>query len=79
MSLNEIFENNIIKILKGLAISGVITLILLLGYAILLTYTNMSENTMVPAIILITSVSILARKLYSVQVQLRKMVLLMVE
>ena len=62
--MKDILGSNFIKIIKGIAISGVITLVLLLIYAIVLTYTNVGESTMVPAIILITSVSILARKFY---------------
>jgi len=49
------------KIVKGITISGIVTLVLLFIYAILLTYTKIDENTIVPGIMLITAVSILAR------------------
>lgn len=53
-----------VKILKGLIISIIITFILLFLFALVLTYTNTSENTIGPVIIAITGVSILARKFY---------------
>ena len=52
-------EKNSIKILKGTIISIILSIILLTIYAILLSYTNISENTMVPVIITITWISIL--------------------
>ena len=58
--MKDILEKSSLKILKGIGISWVITFILLFIYAILLTYTKIEENTMVPVIILITAVSILA-------------------
>ncbi len=63
--MNDILSSNFIKILKGIAISCVITLILLFIYAVILTYTKIGENTMAPVILLITAVSILARKFNS--------------
>ena len=51
---------SLIKISKGIIIACIITIILMLIYAGLLTYTDISENTMVPVIIAITAVSILA-------------------
>ena len=71
--MKEVLVGNSMRIVKGIVISCIITLVLLLIYAILLTYTNIEESTMAPVIILITAVSILARKFYTVQVQLRKM------
>jgi len=56
-------SSNAVKILKGLLISAAITLVLLFIFAILLTYTNLGENTIGPVIIGITGISILARKL----------------
>lgn len=53
-----------VKILKGLVISIIITFILLFIFALVLTYTNISENTIGPVVIAITGVSILARKFY---------------
>ena len=52
-------EKNSIKILKGTIISIILSIILLTIYAILLSYTSISENTMVPVIITITGISIL--------------------
>ncbi len=53
-------SNNVIKVLKGIIISCIITFVLLFIYAIVLTYTNLGENTIGPVIIAITGVSILA-------------------
>lgn len=52
-------EKNSIKIIKGSVIAIILSLILLTIYAILLSYTTISENTMVPVIITITGISIL--------------------
>ena len=57
-------SSNAVKILKGLLISATITLVLLFIFAVLLTYTNLSENTIGPVIIAISGISILARKLH---------------
>lgn len=51
--------NIIVRILKGSAISLLITLVLLTIFATLLTYTNINENTMPTVIIVVTSLSIL--------------------
>lgn len=51
--------NNFLKILKGSAISIIITLILLIVFAALLTYTNINETSMPSVIIIITTLSIL--------------------
>ena len=50
---------NIKYIIKGVIISIIATLILLLIFSILLTYTNISEKLINPFIIVITSISIL--------------------
>lgn len=55
-------SSNAVKILKGIIISAIITLALLFIFALLLTYTNLGENTIGPVIIGITGISILARK-----------------
>lgn len=52
-------KNNIIPIIKGIAISYFITLILLFIFSVLLTYTNISETTTAPVILIITAISIL--------------------
>lgn len=50
---------NSMKILKGSLISIITSAILLLFYALLLCYTNISENTMKTTIFIITGISIL--------------------
>lgn len=50
---------NFITILKGVGISIIATLIFLLIFSIVLTYTNISENAIEPVIITLTAVSIL--------------------
>ena len=55
-------KNNTLKILKGTLISIVLTLILLLVFSALLTYTNISENISPIVIIAITGVSIVVRE-----------------
>lgn len=52
-------EKNSLKIIKGSIIAIILSLILLTVYAILLSYTTISEGTMVPVIITITGISIL--------------------
>ena len=52
-------SKNIFRILKGSIFAIILSLILLLIYAMLLTYTELSESTMVPVIITITGISIL--------------------
>lgn len=57
---NKIEVNkNIFRILKGSGFAMIISLILLLIYAGLLTTTNISENTMTPVVITISGISIL--------------------
>lgn len=51
--------NNIKKIIKGSVFSIVITIIGLLVYSIILSYTSISETTMPATIIIITAISIL--------------------
>lgn len=55
----ESSSNNIIKILKGSAISMITTLILLIIFSVLLRFTNINERTMPTVIIMITALSIL--------------------
>lgn len=52
-------NNNIINILKGVGISIIFTILFLLIFSLILTYTNLSEQTMQPVIIVITAISIL--------------------
>lgn len=53
------FSKNTFRILKGSIASIILTLILLLIFSILLTYTGISENTIKPVIIIISGISIL--------------------
>lgn len=52
-------NKTIINILKGVGISLITTVILLIIFSILLTYTNIQENVIKPVIMIITSISIL--------------------
>ena len=47
-------------IIKGMLLSMIATIILLFAYAIILTYTNVSESTIPVVTIIITAISILA-------------------
>lgn len=47
------------NIIKGIITSLIATLILILIYALLLTYTNISEDTIFPVVVIITGISIL--------------------
>ena len=51
--------NNIKKVIKGSAFSIIITLIGLLVYSIILSYTSVSESTIQTIVIIITAISIL--------------------
>ena len=51
--------NNIKKVIKGSAFSIIITLIGLLIYSIILSYTRVSESTIPTIVIIITAISIL--------------------
>ena len=50
---------NLLTILKGTMISIILTLILLLIFATVLTYTTVAENTIPAVIIVITAISLL--------------------
>lgn len=51
--------NNIKKVIKGSAFSIIITLIGLLVYSIILSYTSVSESTIPTIVIIITAISVL--------------------
>lgn len=53
------FSKNMIRIVKGSISAIILTIILLLIFATLLTYTEIKENTINPVIIVITGISIL--------------------
>lgn len=61
--MKEILQSSSINIVKGTIIAYIITFTLLFIYSLLLNFTDIEESTMVPVIIVITGVSILARKL----------------
>ncbi len=53
-------KQEILKALgKGLLISFIMTILILLVFSIILTFTNISEKTIVPVIIISTAISIL--------------------
>lgn len=59
-SINENeFTKNIIRIIKGSVTAIILTLLLLLIFAIILTYTSLKESVINPVIIVISVVSIL--------------------
>ena len=52
-------EKEIISIIKGVGVSLLATILLLLIFSAILTYTNLQENLINPVIIIITAISIL--------------------
>lgn len=59
------FKKNSIRIIKGSLFAVIASAILLLIFAVLLCYTNLSENTMLPVILVITGISILIGSMIS--------------
>ncbi len=59
VKVNENSTNNIVGIFKGSVISILLTMILLMAFSAILTYTNVNESTMPTVIIIITAFSIL--------------------
>lgn len=56
----QISENKFItNILKGVGISLITTMVLLIIFSLILTYTNIQENVINPVIMIITAISIL--------------------
>lgn len=55
----KITKDNKINIIKGSVISILLTIIFLTLYAILLCYTTISEDTIIPVVIVISGISIL--------------------
>lgn len=53
------FTKNIIRIIKGSVTAIILTLLLLLIFAIILTYTSLKESVINPVIIVISVISIL--------------------
>lgn len=52
-------NNSIINLFKGVGTALITTLVLLIIFSVVLTYTNMQENIINPVIMIITAVSIL--------------------
>lgn len=52
-------DNIFINLAKGIGISLATTLVLLIVFALILTYTNISETVISPVIMVITAISIL--------------------
>ena len=52
-------KKNSVRIIKGSIFAIITSAILLLIFAVLLCYTNLSESTMLPVILVITGISIL--------------------
>lgn len=60
MEVHQVSENNFfLNILKGIGIAFAITLILLLIFSAVLTFSNISEEVISPVIITATAISIL--------------------
>lgn len=59
------FKKNLVRIIKGSIFSIITSAILLLIFAVLLCYTSLSENTMLPVILVVTGVSILIGSMIS--------------
>lgn len=53
------FEETTKNIFKGIGIAMISTVIMLLIFSIILAYTNTSENTITPVIMVVTGISIL--------------------
>ena len=62
---DKFFINSLFRIFKGVLISAIITLILLFIFSAILTYTNISENTINPAVLVITAISVLIGSMIS--------------
>ena len=52
-------KNNFIRILKGVIIAYVITMILIAAYSMILAYTNVPESTIPTCVVVISIVSIM--------------------
>lgn len=59
MEISNADNKTLKNILKGTIISLITTLVFFLVFALLLTYTNISEETIFPVIVVITGISIL--------------------
>ena len=63
----ETFEKNnmLLKIIKGVGISVIFTIICLTIFSLLLTYTNLSESSIQPVVISVTGISILVGSFFA--------------
>lgn len=52
-------DNTIMNLAKGIGISLIVTVVLLIIFSVLLAYTNISETVISPVIMIITAISIL--------------------
>lgn len=52
-------DNTIMNLAKGIGISLIVTVVLLMIFSVLLAYTNISETVISPVIMVITAISIL--------------------
>ena len=60
-------ENNFVKIIKGSLIAIILTIIMLLIFSVILTYTNVKESTSTPVIFGIMTISIIIGSIISVR------------
>ena len=58
-------KKNLVRIIKGSIFAIITSSVLILIFALLLCYTNLSENTILPVIIVITGISILIGSMIS--------------
>ena len=60
MELHQNIENNFfVNLIKGVGIAFIFTIILLIIFSAILTFTNINENVINPVIITVTGISIL--------------------
>lgn len=59
-------DKNMVRIIKGSILAIIITIIFLLVFSLVLTYTNIPEKTMLPVITIVTAISILVGSIISV-------------
>lgn len=52
-------DNTIMNLAKGIGISLIVTVVLLIIFSVILAYTNISETVISPVIMVITAISIL--------------------
>ncbi len=64
-SIENVRENNLIRILKGSIVAILFTICTLLIFALLLAYTNMSETMITPIVITVSGMSILIGSIIS--------------